>query len=97
MPSKAAGSWASRAVEEAPGRRRIGQPAAHEDLGEHVAHPQIALERQRVGGVVGRDLEPRNRICPLSRRAASAASRSGGRAGSGSAPAGGERWASAAA
>ena len=80
-------------LEEAPGRRRIGQPAAHEDLCEHVAHPQIALQGQRVGGVIGRDLEPRDRI--LSAETAAARPEGQPQRGAGgvrfSTP-GGERW-----
>ena len=46
-------------VKEAARLRRIGEPAANEDLGQHVPHAQLALKRQGVGRAVGGDLEPR--------------------------------------
>ena len=80
MPVERAGVMGLPGLEEAPRRRRIGEVAAHEDLGEHVAHPQLALKRERVGGRVRRDLEARNRI-PGGRRVIGQAQRRGRRRG----------------
>jgi hypothetical protein len=54
-PVKGSGIVRLAGVEEAPRGGRVSQPAAHEDLGEHVADAELTLERQRVAGGVGRE------------------------------------------
>jgi hypothetical protein len=43
--------------EEAARRRRLGQPATHEHLREHVRDPELAAEVLGGGKVIGSDLE----------------------------------------
>ena len=61
IPANAAGSWASRGLQEGPGLSGRDQAAADQDLGEGVPDPQLALQRQRVGELVRRELETLDR------------------------------------
>ena len=77
-PIKGRGIVRLARVKEAPRRGRVSQPAAHEDLGEHVADAELTLKRQRVLGGVGRELQPRNRTASRRRVGGHLQRRTGG-------------------